>query len=282
MTLNHTLSSLLAKNRHPVCSIFQGRTSNVSESRAQKTPRLPVLTAWLIPLHAGANGGSVTVSAYPAPLPGKEVTQYDSAGSIARFDSITSPTKLPSFDGRATLLAPQPVDEQGSRSVALLAVSAVNPNCRKRINICQTPPDGSPYVPDEGMSQPHPDSRESVLSPSPGTSLGWPTLRFGLLKNSLREILTGDGFPADVLLQIGRGFSHRNNADIDAPTSPGESYRISYQAGAADSSGDRTHLTAVVLRLQGRLFTAGFFKPSRESSGSYFSFEGRSLSAELF
>jgi murein DD-endopeptidase MepM/ murein hydrolase activator NlpD len=283
MTLIHTLLCLLTENRHPVCSISQGRTPNVSVSPAEKTLRLAVLTACLVSLHAGAKEGYATAPAVPAPPPGKEATQYGDAASIARFGNITSPTKLLSYGGRAvTLPTSEPVDEQRSRNAALFVALAVAPNCQKGMNICPVPTDSPCSVSDVGATRPRPNSGGAVSPPTPGTSLARRTMRFGLLEGSLRETLTGNGFPADILAQIGQVFSDRKNVDIDASPLPGDSYRVSYQADDVDFSGGRTHVMAIVLRLQGRLFTAEFFKPSRESSGSYFSFEGRSLSARPF
>ena len=225
-----------------------------------------VLAMCLSPCHAGATPedyeGLLTRSVPPSNDSG--VIQSLLFGAVKTASPVRPSTKEPL-----------------PHSAAFVTASVFRPDPSKRINVCPTRLDDaidSSRVVGVRTSI----TKAAILPPAPGTSLGSRTMRFGPLDRSLRETLSEDGIPADILAQIANVFSHGATLDIDAPPRAGDSYRISYQDEEAGPSVQGTRLTAVVLRIEGRLFTAELFKPSRESVGSYFSFDGRSLSSEPF
>jgi murein DD-endopeptidase MepM/ murein hydrolase activator NlpD len=163
-----------------------------------------------------------------------------------------------------------------------LASTTSDQACSKCLDLCSAPLHGVRMGTDVNKDGIDSDGGEIFLSPVPGTSLGPRIMRFGPLERSLRETLNEKKLPTDIVAQVSDMFSRRKEIDLDAPPKPGDSYRVSYQTGGEGHSGQQVRLLAIALRMQGRLYTAEFFKPSNESSGAYFSFDGRPLSTAPF
>jgi murein DD-endopeptidase MepM/ murein hydrolase activator NlpD len=219
--------------------------SSVSQIVMRFTVALAI--AW-ISFTAVANGAVLDTTSHKAPHP----SMFESA-ELKRFASHSTSAETPAIE-----------------SINQIHAGACSSNDENRAE-----DDGHGDYTLRRQSEPGDD-------PSPGGPPGMrPEMRFGEVDHTLRDSFAHAELPSDVSAQIERVFM--KHVDFDAPARPGDHYRVEYeQNDVPPLSGDRHHVIAIELRLQGSEMSAAWFTPAQQSSGAYFSFDGGPLESAPF
>lgn len=105
--------------------------------------------------------------------------------------------------------------------------------------------------------------------------------RTGAIVRNLGETLKHADLPPGVAAQVLRIFDARINPNANAHAN--DSYRILYERIDRNSAPTRRlHVSAVEIRLGGKLHRAAWFKAPGQKNGAYYSFDGQPLAAAPF
>ncbi|WP_407060397.1 M23 family metallopeptidase, partial [Burkholderia ubonensis] len=105
--------------------------------------------------------------------------------------------------------------------------------------------------------------------------------RAGAIVRNLNETLKQADLPPGVSAQVLRIFDTRINPNAKAHGN--DSYRILYERIDGNTAPKRRmHVSAVEIRLGGKLYRAAWFKAPGQKNGAYYSFDGHPLAAAPF